>query len=153
MKGATISTSGSNGTPWHAIAADNTARRLNTNTENGLDAAEISQRLKKYGPNRLPEAGRRGPFLRVLPPFNNALVYILLAAAFTKLMLNLWLDASIILGVVLIQGLLGFLQEGRAEKALDSIRHMLSEEARTVRGGETRLIPAEELVPGDVVLL
>ena len=68
-------------------------------------------------------------------------------------MLSLWLDASIILGVVLINGLLGFIQEGRAEKALDSIRNMLSAEARTVRGGETRLIPAEELVPGDIVLL
>jgi calcium-translocating P-type ATPase len=153
MKGATISTTGSNGTPWHAIAADEVARRLDTSTENGLDAAEISQRLKQYGPNRLPEAGRRGPFMRFLLQFNNVLIYILLAAAFTKLMLNLWLDASIILGVVLIQGLLGFFQEGRAEKALDSIRHMLSTEARTVRGGETRLIPAEELVPGDVVLL
>src|SRR5262249_52261399 len=86
---------------------------------------------------------------------NNVLVYVLLAAGFVKLMSgrDLWLDASIILGVVLINALLGFIQEGRAEKALDSIRNMLSAEARTVRGGETRLIPAEELVPGDVVLL
>ena len=68
-------------------------------------------------------------------------------------MLGLWIDASIILGVVILNGLLGFIQEGRAEKALDSIRNMLSAEARTVRGGETRMIPAEELVPGDVVLL
>src|SRR5262249_22346992 len=86
---------------------------------------------------------------------NNVLVYVLLAAGFVKLMSgrDLWLDASIILGVVLINALLGFIQEGRAEKALDSIRNMLSAEARTVRGGETRMIPAEELVPGDVVLL
>jgi calcium-translocating P-type ATPase len=68
-------------------------------------------------------------------------------------MLNLWIDAAVILGVVIINALLGFIQEGKAEKALDSIRNMLSAEARTLRGGETRLIPAEELVPGDIVLL
>src|SRR5262249_25192054 len=153
MTAAPISTTGNDTVPWHALPADDVARRLNTSTENGLDAAEISQRRTKYGPNRLPEASTRGPFLRFLLQFNNVLVYVLLAAAFTKLMLSLWLDASIILGVVVINGLLGFIQEGRAEKALDSIRHMLSAEARAVRGGETRLIPAEELVPGDVVLL
>ena len=68
-------------------------------------------------------------------------------------MLSLWIDASIIFAVVVLNSLLGFIQEGRAEKALDSIRNMLSAEARTVRGGETRMLPAEELVPGDIVLL
>ena len=61
-----------------------------------------------------------------------------------------WVDAGVILGVVLINALLGFIQEGRAEKALDSIRNMLSAEARIQRGGETRMIPAEDLVPGDI---
>src|SRR6516165_7328568 len=153
MKAATISTTGNEATAWHALAVDDVVRRLNTSTEKGLDAATISQRRTKYGPNRLPEAARRGPFIRFLLQFNNVLVYVLLAAGFVKVMTNLWLDASIILGVVLINALLGFIQEGRAEKALDSIRNMLSAEARTVRGGETRLIPAEELVPGDIVLL
>ena len=68
-------------------------------------------------------------------------------------MLGLWVDAAIIFGVVILNALLGFIQEGKAEKALDSIRNMLSAEARTLRGGETRMIPAEELVPGDIVLL
>src|SRR5262245_18602872 len=68
-------------------------------------------------------------------------------------MLGLWVDAAVIFGVVLLNTLLGFIQEGKAEKALDSIRNMLSAEARTLRGGEPRMIPAEELVPGDVVLL
>src|SRR5215471_5429330 len=135
MSAATISTTGNEATAWHAITADDVARRLNTNTETGLDAAEIPPRLAKYGPNRLPEAARRGPFMRFLLQFNNVLVYVLLAAGFVKLMSgrDLWLDASIILGVVLINALLGFIQEGRAEKALDSIRNMLSAEARTVR--------------------
>jgi calcium-translocating P-type ATPase len=146
-------TTGNEATAWHALAAADVVQRQNTNTEKGLDAAEVSHRLKKYGPNRLPEAARRGPLKRFLLQFNNVLVYVLLAAGFIKLMTNLWLDASIILGVVLINGLLGFIQEGRAEKALDSIRNMLSAEARTVRDGEMRMIPSDELVPGDIVLL
>jgi magnesium-transporting ATPase (P-type) len=153
MKAAAISGAGNQATAWHALAADDVVRRLNTDPEKGLDADEISRRLAQYGANRLPEAARRGPFLRLLMQFHNVLVYVLLAAGFIKLMTGLWLDAAIILGVVLINGLLGFIQEGKAEKALDSIRNMLSAEARTVRGGETRLIPSEELVPGDIVLL
>jgi magnesium-transporting ATPase (P-type) len=138
---------------WHAMPVDEVVKRLATSTAKGLDATEASARLQKYGPNRLPEGKKRGPFERFLAQFNNILVYVLLAAGFTKLMLNLWIDAAVILGVVIINALLGFIQEGKAEKALDSIRNMLSAEARTVRGGETRLIPADELVPGDIVLL
>jgi magnesium-transporting ATPase (P-type) len=138
---------------WHAMPVDEVVKRLDTNTGKGLDASEAAGRLATYGPNRLPEGKTRGPFKRFLAQFNNVLVYVLLAAGFTKLMLNLWIDASVILGVVVINGLLGFVQEGKAEKALDSIRNMLSAEARTLRGGETRLLPADELVPGDVVLL
>jgi len=137
---------------WHAVPVDEVVKRLDTNTATGLDASEAAARLLKYGPNRLPAGKTRGPFKRFLAQFNNVLVYVLLAAGFTKLMLNLWIDAVVILGVVVINGLLGFVQEGKAEKALDSIRNMLSAEARTMRGGETRLIPAEELVPGDIVL-
>ena len=86
MNAATISTTGSEATAWHALAVDDVVRRLDSSTENGLDAATISQRLAEYGPNRLPEAARRGPFLRFLLQFNNVLVYVLLAAAFVKLM-------------------------------------------------------------------
>src|SRR5262245_4212339 len=153
MNAAKISTIGNQGTAWHAIPADDVARRLNTSMENGLDAADVSHRLAKYGPNRLPEGKKQGPLMRFLLQFNNILVYVLLAAGFVKLMTGLWLDAAIILAVVVINALLGFVQEGKAEKALDSIRNMLSAEARAIRDGETRLLPAEELVPGDVVLL
>src|SRR6516165_4449663 len=138
---------------WHAMTADEVIKRLNTSTKKGLDAGEAASRLQKYGPNRLPEGKKRGPFMRFLSQFNNILVYVLLGAGFTKLMLDLWVDASIIFGVVILNALLGFIQEGKAEKALESIRNMLSAEARTLRGGEARLIPAEQLVPGDVVLL
>ena len=138
---------------WHAISSDEVVKRLATNGEKGLDTSEASARLQMHGPNRLPEGKKRGPLLRFLAQFNNILVYVLLAAGFTKLMLGLWVDASIIVGVVVLNAVLGFIQEGKAEKALDSIRNMLSAEARTARGGETRMIPAEQLVPGDLVIL
>jgi magnesium-transporting ATPase (P-type) len=153
MDPAVNSKSTASSTAWHALAINEVLKRLITSTEKGLDASEASARLQKYGPNRLPEGKKRGPFMRFISQFNNILVYVLLGAGFTKMMLGLWIDAAIILGVVILNGLLGFIQEGKAEKALDSIRNMLSAEARTLRGGETRMIPAEELVPGDVVLL
>src|SRR5262245_32275645 len=153
MDAVASATTGGDVTAWHAMAADEVVKRLTTETGKGLEADEASRRLAQYGPNRLPAGKKRGPLMRFLSQFNNVLVYVLLGAGFTKMMLGLWVDASIILGVVILNGLLGFIQEGRAEKALDSIRNMLSAEARTVRGGETRIIPAEELVPGDVVLL
>ncbi|WP_024506395.1 HAD-IC family P-type ATPase [Bradyrhizobium sp. ARR65] len=140
-------------TAWHAMSANEVEKSLATDCEKGLDPAEAARRLQAYGPNRLPEGRKRGPLMRFLSQFNNVLVYVLLGAGFTKLMLNLWVDASIIFGVVVLNALLGFIQEGKAEKALDAIRNMLSAEARTVRGGETRMIPAEQLVPGDIVLL
>jgi magnesium-transporting ATPase (P-type) len=140
-------------TAWHAMTVDAAVERLATDTGKGLDAAQAANRLQKYGPNRLPEGKKRGPFMRFLSQFNNILVYVLLGAGFTKLMLNLWVDAAIIFSVVVLNALLGFIQEGKAEKALESIRNMLSAEARTLRGGETRMIPAEDLVPGDIVLL
>src|SRR6516225_7483873 len=138
---------------WHAMPQAEVVERLATDSEKGLSQSEASARLQKYGPNRLPEGKKRGPFTRFFAQFNNILIYVLLAAGFTKLMLSLWLDAGIIFAVVVLNALLGFIQEGKAEKALDSIRNMLSAEARTMRGGETRIIPAKQIVPGDIVLL
>ncbi|APA87292.1 HAD-IC family P-type ATPase [Paraburkholderia sprentiae WSM5005] len=140
-------------TPWHAIPAGDVERQFNVDPAQGLDATEATGRLATYGPNRLPQGKKKGPVARFLMQFHNILIYVLLAAGFIKFMLGLWLDGSVILAVVILNSLLGFLQEGRAEKALDSIRNMLSAEARVLRGGAIRLIPAEELVPGDIVLL
>lgn len=138
---------------WHAVPVEDVETTLCVDPGRGLDAAEAAARLGKYGANRLPQGKKRGVLLRFLSQFNNILIYVLLTAGFIKLMLSLWLDASIIFAVVILNSLLGFLQEGQAEKALDSIRNMLSAEARVLRGGEARLIPAEDLVPGDIVLL
>ena len=153
MSAATNAYTDSSAAAWYATSIDDAVKRLSTDREKGLDAAEASARLQKYGPNRLPEGKKRGAFARFLAQFNNILVYVLLGAGFIKLMLNLWVDAGIIFAVVILNALLGFIQEGRAEKALDSIRNMLSAEARVVRGGDTRMIAADQLVPGDVVIL
>ena len=153
MSGAVNAHTDGNVAAAHAISADDVVKRFATSAEKGLDADEAAARLQKYGPNRLPEGKTRGPFMRFLAQFNNILVYVLLGAGFVKLMLNLWVDAGIIFAVVILNALLGFIQEGKAEKALDSIRNMLSAEARVVRGGKTRILPADQLVPGDVVLL
>ncbi len=148
MDAAVDTKPGGEGVIWHAVAADEVVKRLKTNPQKGLDASDAAQRLQKYGPNRLPEGKKRSPFMRFLAQFNNVLVYVLLGAGFVKLMVGLWLDAGIIFGVVIINALLGFMQEGKAEKALDSIRNMLSAEARALRGGETRLIAGRRAGPG-----
>jgi len=139
--------------PVHALPAGDVARQFDVSPAQGLDTVDASERLATHGPNRLPQGKKKGPFARFLAQFNNILIYVLLVSGFIKLMLSLWLDASIIFAVVILNSLLGFVQEGRAEKALDSIRNMLSAQARVLRGGAVRLIPAEDLVPGDVVLL
>ncbi len=153
MDAVVNATTASDAPAWHAMPVDEVVQRLSTDLKKGLESGEAASRLAHYGPNRLPEGKKRGPFIQFLSQFNNILVYVLLGAGFAKLMMGLWIDATIILSVVVINGLLGFIQEGRAEKALDSIRNMLSAEARTVRGSETRMIPSEQMVPGDIVLL
>lgn len=138
---------------WHALSCEETLTALGTDAAAGLNVSEATTRLHKFGKNLLPTAGKKGPLMRFLLQFHNVLIYVLIAAGVGKLFLGEWLDASVIFGVVLINGLLGFVQEGKAEKALESIRNMLSAEAMTVRDGNQRMIPAEDLVPGDIVVL
>src|SRR5262245_25801764 len=138
---------------WHALPPTEVVTQLETSAETGLSVSEAWARLQKYGPNGLPESKKRSALARFFSHVNNVLIYVLIAAGFTKLMLNEWIDAGIIFSVVVVNSVLGFIQEGKAEKALESIRNMLSAEARTMRSGEARMMPAEQLVPGDVVLL
>jgi magnesium-transporting ATPase (P-type) len=119
----------------------------------GLDAASAARRLQQYGPNRLPEAPPRGPLVRLLAQFHNLLIYVLLGAAFIAGAMGHWVDTVVILGVVLVNAVIGFVQEGKAEDALRAIRNMLSSQAMVLRNGRHVSVPAEDLVPGDVVLL
>ncbi len=122
-------------------------------TPDGLDEAEAERRLATRGPNRLPAAARGGPLGRFARQFKNVLIYALLAAAGLAGLIGHELDAVVILAVVLVNALIGFVQEGRAESALAALSQMLEPEARVLRGGRRRTVPAADLVPGDVVLL
>jgi magnesium-transporting ATPase (P-type) len=138
---------------WHAHTTGETVERLDTDARAGLPPAEAQARLARFGPNRLPEAHRRGPLVRFLLQFHNPLIYVLLAAAALTLWLEDYVDAGVIAAVVLANALIGFVQEGKAERALDAVRAMLAEHAVVLRGGERHCIAAGELVPGDIVLL
>ena len=122
-------------------------------TPDGLSKEEVSNRLAKYGPNRLPEPRVRGPLLRFFYQFHNVLIYVLIVAGAVTAILGHWVDAGVILSVVLLNALIGFVQEGKAENALRAIRQMLSPNAMVMRGGHQMTVRAEELVPGDIVLL
>jgi calcium-translocating P-type ATPase len=122
-------------------------------TPDGLSKEETTNRLAKHGPNRLPEAKTRSPLVRFFYQFHNVLIYVLMAASAVTAMLAHWLDASVILGVVLVNAIIGFVQEGKAENALRAIRQMLSPNAMVMRDGRQMTILAEELVPGDIVFL
>src|SRR5262245_21042629 len=93
---------------WHALPPNEVVQRFASSYETGLEPTEVSVRLRKYGLNRLPESKKRGPFARFLSQFNNILIYILLAAGVTKLVMGLWVDTCIIFGVVILNSLLGF---------------------------------------------
>ena len=113
----------------------------------------MSDPLDTHGPNRLPEAKPRSPLLRFLAQFHNLLIYVLLAAALVTALLQHWLDAGVILGVVLIDAAIGFVREGKAEDAPRAIRLMLSPHAMVWRNGRLVTVDAANLVPGDLAQL
>ncbi len=121
--------------------------------DRGLSTDEARRRLDDYGPNALPEAPRPGPVRRLLRQFNNLLILVLIAAAVITALLQHWVDTVVILAVVVINAVIGFVQEGRAEAALEALRDMLAPKATALRDGERVDLEARELVPGDVVLL
>ena len=119
----------------------------------GLTHDEAQSRLKTFGYNRLPEPARHSVLLRFLLQFHNILIYVLLGAAVITALLHHVIDTVVILAVVIINALIGFIQEGKAEKALSALRQMLTPIATVLRDGERHSVPGEELVPGDIVLL
>jgi cation-transporting P-type ATPase F len=137
----------------HTLPADEVARLLDTDKEYGLDIFEVKHRLERFGPNALAQAKGKTPLQRFLMQFNQPLVYILLAAGFITALLREWVDSGVILAVVLVNAAIGYLQEAKAIKALDALAKSMVTEAVVIRGGERMRIRADELVPGDIVLL
>lgn len=137
---------------WHATPTDAVFDTLRTNST-GLSRKEAATRLEAYGPNRIPEPAKRSAVVRFALHFHNVLIYVLLASALTTALLNHVVDTLVILAVVAVNALVGFIQEGRAEKAMDAIRKMLALKAAALRDGERESVEGEALVPGDIVLL
>ncbi|MBC8209968.1 MAG: cation-transporting P-type ATPase [Gammaproteobacteria bacterium] len=137
---------------WHSQSSEAAFEQLSCSAE-GLTTPEAQQRLQQFGPNRLRPADKQGPLMRFLLQFHNVLIYVLLGAGIVTALLGHWVDSAVIVGVVLINAIIGFIQEGKAEKALDAIRNMLSQHAMVKRDGKFISLLADQLVPGDVVFL
>ncbi|MBD3653201.1 cation-transporting P-type ATPase [Kangiella sp.] len=137
---------------WHTLDVVETLKQQETDHK-GLNKQQVADRQKRYGINQLPQPARQGWLVRFLKQFHNVLIYVLLIAAAITALLNHWVDTSVIVAVVVINALVGVLQEGKAERALDAIRKMLALQATVIREGKRSTLSAEELVPGDLVLL
>ncbi len=137
---------------WHTQSSEEALRELDSSLD-GLSREEARRRLEQYGPNSLKPPPGPNPWRRLLAQFHNVLIYILLVAAVVTALLGHWIDSSVIFAVVLINAFIGFLQEGKAERAMDAIRNMLSPSAMALRDGHRREIHASDLVPGDLVQL
>jgi cation-transporting ATPase F len=139
------------GTAHHGLAGHEVVLLLETHPQRGLTAAEAADRLARFGPNTLPQATTAGPLRRFLRQLQDPLIYVLLAAGVITLALGEVVDSSVIFGVVLVNSIIGFVQESKAEAELDALRAMVRTEARVVRDGGARTVPSDELVPGDLV--
>lgn len=138
---------------WHSLDVEFVLQELETSKEKGISEDEAEKRLEKYGKNKLPEKKKQNELVRFLLHFHNVLIYVLLAAAAITALMRHWIDTVVILAVVLINGSVSYIQEGKAEKALEGIKNMLSLEALVIREGRQHKIDAEQLVPGDIVIL
>ena len=139
-------------TAFHTLSADDALETLAAGRA-GLDTAEAARRLDEHGPNRLPEPPKRSALLRFLSHFHNVLIYVLIASATVTAALQHWVDTGVILAVVIVNAVIGYIQEGRAEQAMDAIRGMLAPRSAVLRDGRRIGVDAAELVPGDIVLI
>ena len=138
---------------WHAMPVADVVDSLGTDSEQGLGDHDVQQRREQFGENRLTPQASRTALRRLLDQANNLFIYLLLAAAVVTFLIGERLDSSVILAVVVIIVLIGYIQEGRAERALDAVQGMLPTSAVVIRGGRRQETSAEELVPGDVVIV
>lgn len=137
---------------WHALELKDVLRDLKVH-ETGLSAEEAAERLQRYGLNQLEEARRGGFWSMLKEQLNNFVVLLLIAASLVSALLGEWIDASAILAIVVLNTVLGIIQEQRAEQALAALKRLAAPEAHVLRGDRRETIPARDLVPGDVVFL
>jgi cation-transporting P-type ATPase F len=135
----------------HALAAHEVLLLLETNPARGLSSAQARSRLEHFGPNVLPAADATGAWGRFLRQLQHPLIYVLLVAALVALLMGELVDAGVILGVVVVNAIIGFVQESKAEAALDALRAMVHTDARVRRDGVQSTVPSDAVVPGDIV--
>ena len=140
-------------TAWHQLESEEVVRLLDVDLQHGLRAEEVRRRQQKFGPNRVSAQRGKSALQRFLLQFHQPLVYILLVAVVVTAILGEYVDSAVILGVVLINAIVGFLQESKAGKAIDALAQMVTTETTVRRDGRRQRVASVELVPGDVVLL
>ncbi len=138
---------------WHQLPSKQVADILESDVLDGLAVAEVEARMRQFGPNQITAQKRRSEWVRFLLQFHQALIYILLASTVVSAAMGKWVDASVIFAVAFINAVVGYLQEAKAEKAIDALAKMIVTEATVRRGGEKLRVASAQLVPGDVVLL
>src|SRR3972149_5700260 len=140
-------------TPWHTMQTDEVVKNLGTNTDTGLNLTEVEDRLRKYGHNQLEEKEGVSPVMLFLSQFNDFIVWVLIAAAIVSGFMGEWIDAMAIIAIVIINAIIGFIQEFRAEKSLAALQKMSAPFSKVMRDGEMHSMPSRDIVPGDIVLL
>ena len=137
---------------WHALEVEAVLRDLRVH-DDGLTSEEASDRLGRYGHNELEEQKRAGFWSSLWEQLNNFVVILLIVASAVSALLGEWVDASAILSIVVLNTVLGIIQEQRAEEALAALKRLAAPEAHVLREGRRSTIPARNLVPGDIVFL
>ncbi|MBW4667429.1 MAG: HAD-IC family P-type ATPase [Cyanomargarita calcarea GSE-NOS-MK-12-04C] len=138
---------------WHHLAAREVTRHLETDPETGLTSTEAAKRHSHFGANELKSKPGKSPLVRFLLQFNQPLLYILLIAGAIKAMLGQWVNAWVIWGVTLINAIIGFVQESKAESAIAALAASVETNTTVLRNGQKVQVPSTELIPGDIVLL
>ncbi|AJA46592.1 cation-transporting ATPase Pma1 [Clostridium pasteurianum DSM 525 = ATCC 6013] len=138
---------------WHSMTSDEVIGCLETNDLKGITEKEAQNRIEEFGKNLLPEGKKESPFIKFLKQFNDVLIFVLLGCAVIAAALRHFVDTGVIIGVVVINGVIGFLQENKAERALEGIKNMLSLRAHVMRDGKRIEIDSADLVVGDIVIL
>ena len=153
-KGKSADKASGNTSTWHTLGSEAVLERLGVKGERGLEASAATQRLDEHGPNELIDRGAKSALRIFAEQFASLMILLLIgAAAVSGFLLGEWEDALVILVIVILNALLGFWQEFRAEKALAALKSLSAPSVRVLREAQVREVPARELVPGDIVLI
>lgn len=144
---------------WQTIKKEDVLREFGTNSKNGLTEEEVKKRQNKYGKNRLKDKPKENIFVKFIKQFNDFMIIILIIASIVSAVIstlqgqNDYIDSIIIIGIVILNALMGVIQEAKAEKSIEALKKMTPPHAKVVRNGHTKEVLAEDLVPGDIIIL